>query len=320
MLKTVKRAFEKFQADEMTDSAAAMTYYVMMSLFPALLVCVSLLGLLGDQSLVTDAVRYAREHGAPAEVTNALRASLTATIDAGGAVSFALLFGVLVAIYGASGAFGGAGRALNTVYGVRESRSFVRHKLSDIAWTLVAMALAIVSLFSVFLGAGLAKDLFGTIGLSDTAVAIWRVARWLVAIGAVLLMYAITYSFAPDIKPRRLRWITPGALTGVAIWLLASAGFFFYVSNFGKYGATYGAFAGAVILLLWLYLSNLAFLFGAELNAERERELRPRASDPPPPTPQPPPSWPSTPTSSSTDGGSNGRYVDDKYGRDALAR
>ena len=315
MLDTLKRAFAKFQADEMTDSAAAMTYYVMMSLFPALLVCVALLGLLGDQSLVTEAVRYAREHGAPKEVTDALRALLQTTVEnAGGAVSSALILGVLVAIYGASGAFGGAGRALNTVYGVRETRGFVVHKLSDIAWTLAAMTLAIVSLFSIFLGAGLADDLFGVIGLGDTAVDIWRFARWFVAIGAVLLMYAITYSFAPNIKPRRLRWITPGALTGVAIWLVASAGFFFYVSNFGKYGATYGAFAGAVILLLWLYLSNIAFLFGAELNAERERELRPRASDPPPPTPQPPPSWPAT------DGGSNGRYVDDKYGRDALAR
>ena len=320
MFDTVKRAFAKFQADEMTDSAAAMTYYVMMSLFPALLVCVSLLGLLGDQSLVTDAVRYARDQGAPAEVTDALRASLSATVDAGGAVSFALLLGVLVAIYGASGAFGGAGRALNTVYGVRESRSFVIHKLSDIAWTLVAMGLAIVALFSVFLGSGLAKDLFGTIGLGDTAVAIWRVARWLVAIGAVLLMYALTYSFAPDIKPRRLRWITPGALTGVVIWLVASAGFFFYVSNFGKYGATYGAFAGAVILLLWLYLSNLAFLFGAELNAEREREQRPRSASPPPPTPQPPPRWPSTPSDAGGNGASDRSYVDDKYGRDVLAR
>jgi membrane protein len=293
-----------------------MTYYVMMSLFPALLVCVSLLGLLGDQSLVTDAVRYAREHGAPAEVTNALRASLSATINsAGGAVSSALVLGVLVAIYGASGAFGGAGRALNTVYGVRESRGFLKHKLSDITWTLAAMLLAIVSLFCVFLGSGLARDLFGTIGLGDTGASIWGFARWLVAIAAVMLMYAITYSFAPDIEPRRLRWFTPGAVAGVVIWLAASAGFFFYVSNFGKYGATYGAFAGAVILLLWLYLSNLAFLFGAELNAERERELRPRASNPPPPTPQPPPAWPST-----EDGTTNGRYVDEKYGRDALAR
>jgi membrane protein len=314
MLGTLKRAFEKFQADEMGDRAAAMTYYVMMSLFPALLVAVSLLGLLGDQSLVTDAVRYARDHGAPPEVTDALRKSLETTIaSASGAVSSALVLGVVVAIYGASGAFGGAGRALNTVYGVRESRNFVIHKLVDIGWTLVAMALAVVALFSVFLGGGLARDLFGTIGLGDTAVTIWRVLRWFVAVAAVLIMYAITYSFAPDIKPRRLRWVTPGAAAGVVIWVLASAGFFFYVSNFGKYGATYGAFAGAIILLLWLYLSSLAFLFGAELNAENERERRPRASDPPPPSPQPPPAWPST------EGSENGRYVDEKYGRDVLA-
>ena len=134
-------------------------------------------------------------------------------------------------------------------------------------------------------------------------------------------MYAITYSFAPDIEPRRLRWITPGATAGVLIWMVASAGFFFYVSNFGKYGATYGAFAGAVILLLWLYISSIAFLFGAELNAELERERRPRAGAPPPPTPQPPPDWPATPGGAATPGGgSNGSYVDEKYGRDALAR
>ena len=314
MLKTVKRAFAHFQADGMTDSAAAMTYFVMMSLFPALLVCVALLGLLGDKSLVADAVRYASDNGAPSEVTDALDASLSATVEnTGGAVSTALVFGVLVAIYGASGAFGGAGRALNTVYGASESRGFLKHKLADIAWTLVAMTLAIVSLVCVFLGTRLARDLFGTIGLGDTAADVWGYARWLVAIGAVMIMYAITYSFAPDIKPRRLRWITPGTITGVAIWLVASAGFFFYVSNFGKYGATYGAFAGAVILLLWLYLSSIAFLFGAELNAERERERRPRSNDPPQ-SPQPPPSRPSTGNVS------DGRFVDDKYGRDALAR
>ena len=322
MLATLKRTFQKFQADEMTDHAAALTYFVMMSLFPALLVGVALLGLLGDQSLVTDAVRYAREHGAPPDAARALDASLSATVkNAGGAVSGALALGILVAIYGASGAFGGAGRALNVVYGVKETRSFLRHKLADIGWTLAAILLAIIALFSIFLGGGLAGNVFGVIGLGDTAATIWGVARWFVAIGAVMAMYALTYTFAPNIQPRQLRWITPGAGAGVLIWLLASAGFFFYVSNFGKYGATYGAFAGAVILLLWLYLSNLAFLFGAELNAERERERRPAAASPPPPTPQAPPDWPSAPADRSGNGSSyGGRYVDDKYGRDALAR
>jgi membrane protein len=316
MLGTLKRTFLKFQADAMTDYAAALTYFVMMSLFPALLVGISLLGLLGDQSLVTNAVQYARDHGAPAEVASALRASLSATVNgAGGAVSFALLLGVLVAIYGASGAFGGAGRALNAVYGAEEDRGFVKHKLSDIAWTLVVIVLAVVALFSVFLGGGLAHDLFGTIGLGDTAVTIWRFARWFVAIAAVMSIYTVTYTFAPDVHPRRLRWISPGAGAGVLIWILASAGFFFYVSNFGKYGATYGAFAGAVILLLWLYLSNLAFLFGAELNAQIERERRPAESSPAPPTPPPPPSWPA-----SHDNGANGLPAEDRYGRDVLAQ
>jgi membrane protein len=281
MIGTLKATFKKFQADEMSDRAAALTYYVMMSLFPALLVGIALLGLLGDESLVAKSVGYASDNGAPAEVTDALEALLTKTVDAaGGAVSGALVLGIAVATYGASGAFGAAGRALNDVYGVHETRNFVVHKLADIGFTLVTIALALVALFCVFLGGSLATDLFGTIGLGDSAAAVWRVARWAVAIAAVLGMYAIVFSFAPDAGARRRRLLSRGALVGVAIWIVASAGFFLYVSNFGKYGATYGAFAGAVILLLWLYLSSVAFLFGAELNSivdERRRALGRRA-------------------------------------------
>ncbi|MDP2711013.1 MAG: YihY/virulence factor BrkB family protein [Solirubrobacteraceae bacterium] len=280
MIDILKRTFKKFQADEMADRAAALTYYVMMSLFPALLVGVALLGLLGDRSLVTEAVDYASDNGAPAEVTDALEALLTATVDsAGGAVSGALVLGIAVALYGASGAFGAAGRALNDVYDTRETRGFVKHKLADIGFTMLVILLALVSLVSVFLGGSLANDLFGTIGLGDTAASIWRVARWGVALGAVLGMYAIVFAFAPDIDARRRRILSPGGLVGVAIWMIASAGFFFYVSNFGKYGATYGAFAGAVILLLWLYISSIAFLFGGELNSIVDRRGREPRSD-----------------------------------------
>jgi membrane protein len=315
MFNTVKQAVKKFQADHMTDHAAALTYYAMMSLFPALLVGVSLLGLLGDKSLVTKAVDYARENGAPKEVTNALEASLSAIVDrAGGTVSITLAVGIAVALYGASGAFGAAGRALNVVHGVQETRSFLRHKLSDLAWTLVVIVLGLIALFSVFLGGGLASDLFGTIGLGDTAAGIWPVARWAFAIAAVLGIYAIAYAFGPNVDPRRIRIITPGALVGVLIWIVASMGFFFYVSNFGKYGATYGAFAGAVILLLWLYLSNLAFLFGAELNAVVDRQHSPRRGPPPPQTPSQERPAPAA-------GAFNGSgRIDDKYGRDALAQ
>lgn len=319
MIGLAKRAFQKFSADNMTDRAGSLTYYVMMSLFPGLLVGISLLGLLGDQSLVTDAVRYARENGAPNEVANALQASLKATIDtASGTASVTLVIGIAVALFGASGAFGAAGRALNDVYGTNENRGFVRHKLADLMWTMVVIVLAVVALFSVFLGGGIAKDLFGTIGLGDTAADIWMFARWAVALGAVLLMYALTYNFAPDVRPRTGRWITPGAVTGVLIWIVASIGFFFYVSNFGSYGATYGAFAGAVILLLWLYISSIAFLFGAELNAQLEREQKDGRVQEPPARPE----WPDAPAApQDADASPNGTgRVDDKYGRDALSR
>ncbi|HWC25838.1 MAG TPA: YihY/virulence factor BrkB family protein [Solirubrobacteraceae bacterium] len=275
MVDAVKRAFEKFRAENMLDSAAALTYYTMLSLFPALLVCVSLLGLLGDRSLVTRAVEYASDNGAPAEVTDALEAMLTKTVEgAGGAVSIALVLGLAVALYGAAGAFGAAGRALNVVYDVEESRGFVARKLADIGFTVLVILLALVALVSVFLGGRLAGDLFGTIGLGETAASVWRVARWGVAIGAVLGLYAIVFAFAPDIAARRRRIVSPGALVGVVVWVAASAAFFSYVSNFGRYGATYGAFAGAVILLLWLYISSLAFLFGAELNSIADRRGR----------------------------------------------
>ncbi|HEX8156419.1 MAG TPA: YihY/virulence factor BrkB family protein [Solirubrobacteraceae bacterium] len=316
MVKTVKRAFNRFQGDNMLDHAAALTYYVMMSLFPALLVVVSLLGVLGNESLVTNAVQYAKDQGAPAEVTNALEKSLSSIVqNSGGAVSVALVFGIAIALYGASGAFGAAGRALNDVYGAEETRSFFKHKLSDLAWTLVVILLAIVSLFCVFLGGGLAKDLFGTIGLGETAAQIFSFARWLIAIGAVLLIYAIVFAFAPNIQPRRRQIITPGGIAGVLIWIVASFGFFFYVSNFGKYNATYGTFAGAVILLLWLYISNIAFLFGAELNAEvdAERGRLPAAGG--------------SATSQAAlsqgwrrDNGAGDGRVDEKYGRDALSQ
>jgi membrane protein len=211
MVGVLTRAFRKFQADEMADRAAALTYYMMMSLFPALLVGVSLLGLLGDRLLVSEAVDYASDNGAPAEVTDALETLLTKTVTAaGGAVSGALVLGTAVALYGASGAFGGAGRALNHVYGVEETRSFAMHKLADVGYTIIVILLALVALVSIFLGGNLAADLFGTIGLGDSAARAWHVARWAVAIGAVLAIYAIVFSLAPDIAARRRKIISPG--------------------------------------------------------------------------------------------------------------
>lgn len=287
------RAAKRFRADQMIDHAAGLTFYVMLSLFPALLASVSLLGLFGEADLITQATDYLGRSGASPAVIDGVEQSLAGTVEgAGRAVNVALVLGLAVALYGASGAFGAAGRALNVVYGVDEERGFVRKKAANLAYTVVVLALALVALACVFVGGSLANDIFGLIGLGDTAAGVWRVARWFVAIVAAMLIYSVVYGFAPDHHDRRFHWITPGSALGVVIWLLASAGFFFYVANFGNYQATYGVFAGAVILLLWLWLTNVAFLFGAELNVELQRERMAGRGGPPPPAPIPPPGGP----------------------------
>ena len=285
-----KRTFKSFQEHKMTDHAASLTYYAMMSLFPGLLAMVSVLGLVGTANLVTDAVNYARDNGADPAVTDAIQSSLSGAIEkAGGAVSITLAISILIALNGASGAFAAAGRALNVVYAVDDDRGFVRQKLQGLAFTLIVIVLAIVALVSVFLGGQVAADLFGKIGLGSTAADAWSYLRWVVALLSAILIYAIVYAFAPDISPRRFRWLSPGAGLGVVLWLVASGAFFFYVSNFSSYGATYGAFASAVVLLLWLYITNLCLLLGAELNAELERTEKGARDAPPPPTPPPTP-------------------------------
>jgi membrane protein len=290
LIGVAKRTFANFQAHKMTDHAAGLTYYAMMSLFPGLLAIVAVLGLVGTQNLVTDAVDYARDNGADPSVADAIGQSLESAISkAGGAVSVTLAISILVSLYGASGAFGAAGRALNVVYGVEDDRGFVRKKAQNLLVTLVVIALAIVALVSVFLGGQVAEDLFGKIGLGSTAADVWTYLRWVAALGAAILIYAVVYAFAPDVTPRRFRWISPGSVLGVVLWLVASGLFFFYVSNFSSYGATYGAFASAVVLLLWLYITNLCLLLGGELNAEFERSERAARGAPPPPTPPPAP-------------------------------
>jgi len=284
----LKRAVAMFRRHGMTDWGASMTYFLVMSLFPALLVAVSLLGLFGQQGLVTESVRYLEDAGAPEETLAAVERSLQELVDTSGArVGFGLVFGLLVAMNGASGAFGAAGRALNRVYGVDEDRGFVRRKAQDLLWTAIVIVLGVIALGSVLLGGTVAEDLFGTIGLGSTAATIWTYARWLVALVAMMVVFAIIYAYAPDVEQRRFQWISPGAALGVLIWIVASALFFVYVSNFADYGATYGAFAGAVLLLLWLYITSLAFLLGGEVNGEIERAQLAGRGGPPPLTPPP---------------------------------
>ena len=269
------RAFNRYRADQMTDRAAALTYFAMMALFPSLLVGVTLLGLFGQQGLVQDATSYVLEHGADTTTAEVVRKALQNMINAsGGALGVTLVISILLALNGASGAFAASGRALNVVYEAKDDRGFVPRKLTDIAATLVAIVLFAVVLAAVFLGGQLAHDLFGKIGLGNTAASIWSYSRWPVALVAAMLAYALVYRVAPDIRPPPVRWITPGAVVGVVLWIVLSLAFAIYIRNFSSYGTAYGAFGAAIVLLLWLYLSANAFLFGAELNAELQRSSR----------------------------------------------
>jgi len=251
----------------MTDSAAALTYYSLMSLFPALLFAVAVLGLFGQESLINDTADYLKSAGAPEETVNAVTSALSSAQDQTGTAITALVLGLGLALNSASSAFGASGRALNRVWRVDEGRGFVRRKVGGLLWTLVVLALVLMTFVLVFLGGGLASDVFGWLGLGETAADAWRIVRWPAALVAAMLVYAVVYYAAPNVEVRRFRWITPGAAFGVITWIVASALFFLYVSNFSSYSATYGAFAAAVILLVWLWLTNVVMLFGAELNA-----------------------------------------------------
>jgi membrane protein len=251
----------------MTDRAAGLTYYSLLSLFPALLFGVAALGFFGQAGLITDAADYLRKAGAPASTVDAVTSALKSAQEQRGTAFTALVVALITSLNGASGAFGAVGRALNVVWRVEEGRGFVKKKLHDVGWTALLLVLIVITFVLIFLGGSVASDLLGTIGLGDTAADAWLIARWPAALVIAMLVYAIVYFAAPNVEVPRFQFITPGAVIGVVAWIVASAGFFFYVSNFSSYSATYGAFAAAVILLVWLWLTNVVLLLGAELNA-----------------------------------------------------
>lgn len=269
----------------MTDHAAALTYYSLLSLFPALLFGIAALGFFGQAGLITDAADYLRKAGAPAATVDSVTSALKSAQAQRGTAFTALIIALVTSLNGASSAFGAVGRALNVVWRVQEGRGFVSKKLHDVGWTALLLVLIVIIFVLIFLGGSVASDLLGTIGLGDTAAGVWLIARWPAALMFAMVVYAIVYYAAPNVEVPRFQFVTPGAVLGVIAWIVASAGFFFYVSNFSSYSATYGAFAAAVILLVWLWLTNVVLLLGAELNAaidlRRLPEL-PRNYDGPP--------------------------------------
>jgi membrane protein len=269
----VIRTLRAFYDDQMTHHAAALTYYVLMSLFPTALVAVSLLSLLGQYPDTYLAIMDYLEGVAPASVIDPVDRSLRRALESEETAATALVVSVPLALYGTTGALEAARRALNVVFELDgDGRGFVRRKAIDTASTLVLLTLVLASVVMAFVGGSFAEDLLGFVGLGETAAQIWSIARWPGALLAAMLAFAYVYYVTPDVRHRSFHWLTPGAAAAVLLWLGATLGFSAYVSNVADVGAIYGGFAGAILLVAWLWLTNVALLFGAELNAEIERQ------------------------------------------------
>jgi membrane protein len=278
----VWRSLRAFYDDQMTHHAAALTYFALMSMFPVGLMALSLLVLLGQYPGTYDAIVDYLRDVVPASVVDPLDRSLREALQSRGTAATALAISVPLAFYGLTGALEGVRRALNVVFDLQgEGRSFVRRKTIDVLFSVLLMALVIASLTMVLVGGRFARDLLGFAGLGSTGADVWTVARWPGAVLIAMLVFALIYYVTPDVKQRAFHLLTPGAVVGVLLWLLASLALSVYVSRVADVGAFYGAFTGAILLVGWLWLTNIALLYGAELNAaiERQRGTIRRATD-----------------------------------------
>jgi membrane protein len=261
-----KRSVLAFYRDQGTHHAAALTYYALMSLFPTLLLAVSLLGVLGEYPDTYNAIINHLRGVVPATTLAPLNDAVRAALKNKGTAVVSLVVSAVAALYGSTGYLEAARRALNVVFEAHAGRSFVRRKLTDIVSTLVLLALVLTTVVLMFAGGGIAEEALG-----GDAASVWRIVRWPGAFAIALLVFSLIYYVTPDVRHRAFRWITPGAVVGVAVWLGASALFSTYLANFKSFNVTYGSFAAAIILLVWLWLTNVALIFGGEVNAEIER-------------------------------------------------
>lgn len=264
------KAWAEFGRDQCTDLAAALTYYAVLAVFPALLAMVSLLGVFGQgPSTTRTLLDVVRQLGQPA-VADQLRGpieQMTQTHAAG----LVFVLGILGALWSASGYVGAFGRALNRIYGVDEGRPAWKLRPLQVVLTVVAVVLAGAVLVGLVVSGPVATSIGSALHLGQTTVTVWNIAKWPVMLFAVVLLVALLYYATPNVRQPRFRWVSLGAGVGILVWVLASAAFGLYVAHFGSYGKTYGSLAGVIVFLLWLWITNLALLFGAEVDAELER-------------------------------------------------
>ena len=268
---TLKRAGLEFKEDNMSDWAAALTYYGLLSLFPALIALISILGLFGDPQTTTRQITDIVSQLGPSSAADTFAGPIE-SITANRSTAGVLLFvGLATALWSASAYVGAFMRAANIAWETPEGRSFFKLRPLQILVTLaMILMLALVAIALVLTGP-VVETVGNAIGVGETALDVWEIAKWPVLLGVVILMFSVLYYAAPNVKLPGFKWITPGSAFAVITWIIASALFAFYVANFGSYDKTYGTLGGLVSLLVWMWITNLALLFGIELNAERER-------------------------------------------------
>ena len=275
----LRKTVREFGDDKCTDLAAGLTYYAVLALFPAVIALLSMIGLFGksDESITT-LLGILSDAGASG-VADTVEPVIRSLASSSGAL-IAFIVGLAGALWSASGYVTSFGRAMNEVYDVEEGRPVWKLRPVMLLITLVLLVLVAVILLGLVVSGPVAQSIGSAIGLGSTAVTVWSIAKWPVLLLAFALIVAILYYFTPNVKPPKFRWVSVGALVAIVIWVLASALFGFYVANFSSYNKTYGAFAGVIIFLLWLWITNVVLLFGAELDAELERGRELQAGEP----------------------------------------
>lgn len=253
------------------DWAAALTYYGLLSLFPALIALVSIIGLVADPRGATQTITDIVSEIGPETAADTFAGpieSITANRSAAGVL---FLAGLLAALWSASAYVGAFMRASNIIYETPEGRPFWKLRPLQMLVTLVMVVLAAAVLVALIATGPLAAAIGSAIGVGDAAVTVWDIAKWPILVAVVLMMISLIYYASPNAKLRGFAWVTPGGVVALVVWALASAAFALYVANFGSYDETYGTLGGVVVLMLWLWITNVALLFGHQLNAERER-------------------------------------------------
>ncbi|TAP43476.1 YihY/virulence factor BrkB family protein [Arthrobacter sp. S39] len=265
-----KKTLREFSKDQCPDLAAALTYYAVLSLFPALLALVSLVGIFGDPEKTTAVLLEIVRGIAPSD-TVATVSGPVEELASSPAAGLTLFLGLATALWSASGYVGAFGRAMNRIYEVDEGRPFVKLRGTMLAVTLLAVVIVALLAGMLVLSGPVSEAVGGAIGLSGAFLTVWNMAKWPVIVALVTVIIAVLYYATPNVKQPKFKWMSIGSLIALVIFVLASLGFAFYVANFGNYNKTYGALGGVIVMLLWLWILNMSLLFGAEFDAEMER-------------------------------------------------